>query len=172
MLIRVFKLANGELMYSAPGRRYSGGTFVNGKELSISDAKFPEITAGCEYIDVKKDFLESFNCKFDYGLFFDGEVKLENLKRDDSFEHVLMPGFMIVKKEKARIHRDLTEEIAKETPDQATMAMLNYSYNKINDMCEAEIYELALANLSRSEIPKPIIAEKIKEKIAGLKNER
>lgn len=101
-------------------------------------------------------------------IYFDGDCKLENLKQDKSWQCQLMPLFLIKQKQENFLNTSLDIEISKENPNVNEVAKMWRDKEKLKNKDELELYQMALENLSRAEIDKPVIRGKLQLKIKEL----
>lgn len=145
------------------------------RELTFDDCRFPEEFIDLDFIDVDESNIPVSNSNTgDYHemLYFDGDCKLENLKQDKSWETVLMPSFLIVKKHIKHLDKSLDAELAKDSPDPIAAIKLSQkkeAAKKLDPITnEKELLEIALEGLGRASVEKPIIKAKLEEKIKDL----
>lgn len=100
-----------------------------------------------------------------------------NLKKDLSWEVRLMPDHLLKRKHLKSLSDKIETELMKDTPDPIVIARLQLDCEK----CKKEKAgphnenlfwaEKALAGLERAEIDKPVIRQKLEEKISKLRGE-
>lgn len=165
MKYRIFKKSDQSVIYSCPSIDYQNIPDFKG-------AKFPKETQGLPYIDIEENeapVSESETGNYHEMIYFDGECELENLKQDKEWAAQLMPLFLIKQKQENFINTILDSELEKESPDVIEVVRKCREKEKLKNKNESELYKMALENLSRSEIDKPIIREKLIAKIEELK---
>lgn len=159
MKCRVFKTSNGGVRYDWPSKEY---------QEKIEACRIPNALKDLPYIVIDEFELPSLNSKngdcFEM-LYFNGECKKENLKQDKEWKVCLMPPFLIKKKHLVRCNSKLDEELAKESPDPIKIAKIQREKEKCSTWSEKQWYEQAKTYIIDENIDKPLILEKLNQKI-------
>lgn len=165
--IRVFNKADGSgVLYS-----YCG-------DENPDECSYPDITNGLEYIDIDESEAPESNSdtdKYHERIYFDGVVTKENLKADDSWDNILMPDWLIKKKyrdgylKRLLEKTDLTEKID---------GLIEYIDNLNQYAGQGNLSDTWLnvavggldEKISKGENDKPVIRQKLLDKINDLKS--
>lgn len=97
------------------------------------------------------------------------------LVTDHNWEKVLIPHSELSRKHRARCLRKIEAEHQKENPDPIKLSKLQFEYEKCREWGKKEspeLYEIALRNIDEDGHDKPLIKEKLKEKIKYLKSNK
>lgn len=99
-------------------------------------------------------------------LYWDGD----EVKKDLLWEKRLMPSFLVKKKHIKSVNEKIDSELAKDESDVISALKLQREKEKCeNEKCELFWAEKALEGLDRAEVDKPVIRQKLEEKITKLK---
>lgn len=161
MKLRIFKKPDGTIYSSCPL-----GDFQN--KPNFEGCKFPDFTKGLEYVDIDESELPPQNQdggNYFEQIHFDGPCKKENIKQDKTWEKCLMPNFLIKQKQEKYLNDQLDAELAKEAPDTVEVIRISRQKDKLKTMTDEEVYQLALDNLDRAELDKPVIRQKLQQKL-------
>ena len=164
MKCRIFKKPDGRVIYSWPSAKYQDVPNFEG-------CKFPPETEGLPYVDLDESDLPSEIGRdwFAHGpLFMNGSPAKENLNFDEEWQQYLMPKNVVAKKHETRLQAQIDQELQKPVPDPLKVATLQSEKDKIKDWSDKQAYEQALANLEADGKDKPIIKQKLQEKIKAL----
>ena len=140
------------------------------KELSLDDCKIPDSLKSYSMITVSEDLPDH---EYTNQMIIDqGKVTV-----DEDKTATLMPPNIIKSKEIDFLNAEMEAESNKDSPDWQYLFQLSVqrdattSRDTQSDEDKAYWYEKALSNLSRAEVEKPMIAQKLNEKIQELKAE-
>lgn len=204
MKIRVFKKEDGSVVYNTPSKKYQGGHFApdqsrpifhetkdsKGKkakilvgyelrEITIDDCKIPAEYELLPFVLVDQEDLPDSNSgtgNYHEMIYFEGDCCRSNLKQDKAWEKCLMPHWLIVQKERARLKRDLDQMLEKPNLDPMEILKTTRKIEKLKaidpDKDQEQICNIAIEGLSRAEIAKPIIRQKLQEKIAKIQSQK
>lgn len=143
--------------------------------MSIDHKNFSDELKKLSYIDLlRNEFPHPDYSKGeeDEMLYFDGELKKENLKKDLTFEIQLMRSETIKKKYLKKLNEKLDSELNKSIPDPILILKTQREKEKSKDWTEDQWYQQAIKNLDErvigGESDKPIIRQKILNKIREL----
>lgn len=159
MKCRVYK--NGDkVIYNWPSQKYQDDL----SKCKVPDdlKNLPTIVMDDNELPKDKHFIEQ--------LYFDGDIKKENLKVDHNWEVKLMPSFLIKSKHIERLNTKIDEEINKKDPDAVKLIKLQREKEQVKDWDEAKTYQQALVNLQEDGHNKPLIVQKLNAKISELQN--
>lgn len=169
MKVIVFRKNNGTAIVNRPSLKYQN----NIKKLKIpkpfQDLSFIILNESDVLIDRKKN-------EFPEMLYFDGDCKKENFKKDVGWDVCLMPSWLIAKKHLDNCESAIDAELEKDSPDPLVIVRHNRDIDHCKKMIKSRdqksCYELALKNLDkrveRGESDKPIVREKIIQKLTSL----
>ena len=146
------------------------------RELTLEDCRIPKALEGLPFVVMdESDLVESDSRTGNYHemIYFDGECLKQNLKQDKAWQACLMPTFLIKQKQQEKLKKDLDLILDHDIVDAIEVARLQRGLQKVEDLHpikdEAKLYEIALDGLERAEIEKPVIRQKLKQKINALK---
>lgn len=89
----------------------------------------------------------------------------DEIKVDESWEIKLMPESLIKKKHILRISNKIEKEISKQNPDLLKLFKYKIEKENFSKLSKDKVYKQALINMDEDGINKPVIRQKILEKI-------
>jgi hypothetical protein len=99
-------------------------------------------------------------------------IKDGQLFQDLSWDIEIMPESCIKKRHQFSLNKQLDQELESDAPDPIKIAKLQRAKEKIKDWTDLDTYQQALKNLDerlqKGEDDKPVIRQKLKDKIAEL----
>lgn len=177
MKVRIFDTENGVVTSRLPWKKFDSNKesekeFMDKWTILLPD--FPEECKSSNFIDVEESLIplpEDSN----HQLFFDGEISVQNLKRDKDGAVKIYPLSLLRNKFLKEINSKIDTELEKESPDSISIVRLQREKEKLILLTDKELYEKAIAGLDErvagGEPDKPLIREKLQAKIKELGGE-
>lgn len=165
--VRIFKSKDEFIYFDIPADQFQN-------EENWDKCKVPEWLRQFERIDVEKDKIPQLSPgESSHQYYFDGDMKIENLKIDKDWKICLMSRNIIKQKHLKNLNDKIDKELEKQNSDPIQIAKLQREKEKCQTFSEREWYEQALKNLDErvagGEEDKPIIRKKLEDKIKELK---
>lgn len=174
MLIRVFLNTKGEVLYNKPGWQTKVVVDEVTKEsktikclANINECKIPKEYEGFPYFIADESELPYFApCSSEYyQIHVEGEFKKENIKKDTTWQKCLMPTAII----KEKHCNDILHKMKTASLEDFQKLYVEMETCKKSDD-EAFWIEKAIECLSRAEVDKSVVKQKLEEKLEVLKN--
>lgn len=168
MKIRVWKKRDGGVVYNHLPDSHG----FKPEEYPLPKASWVNDTVGYFIVD-DSDLVKLAEGEYFEQLYLEGEeISIANLKKDTSWENMLMPDFLVKRKYLSHLKQKIDDEINKQTPDVVVLTKLNCEIdNCLRNSSELFWAEKAIEGLTRVAPGKntTIIREKLNKKIEALK---
>lgn len=158
MKVRLFEIEPGRWIIDIPAPHYQD---------KIDECPVPAWLDGKRMVIVENATDELLNCECPSQIVVDADG---NTSLDGTWMVNIMSSGLIQLKHARRLRRFIEAELAKEAPDVVQLMRWQQQLSKVRQLTEVEIYQIALNSLQYAPVEKPLIQQKLIDKIHEVYN--